>query len=194
MEIEKFVVNSPETKMMGTRGSGMAGVAIRRTATPWTSSARVRAALKGRKRGWEAQGGSQPQHEARPGDYGGESSAKQILHHGGDLGGARSFPSETEKGRGRRDGRGERLGCGRGSNAEAWGKKWWGIMGSGGACGSAKNREREGVVGGEGADRWAPSVGERERGRGWGRPAGLGPKREEGGCGVWAEQAKSEGG
>jgi len=50
--------------------------------------------------------------------------------------------------------------------------------------------EREEVVGGEGADRWTPSVGERE-GEGGGGRWGL-AEREKKGCRVWAEQAKSE--
>ena len=58
------------------------------------------------------------------------------------------------------------------------------IVGSGGAtCGSAVERERERAVGekGEGTDKWASLVGERE-GKGGERPAGPRPRKEKGGA------------
>jgi hypothetical protein len=51
------------------------------------------------------------------------------------------------------------------------------IVGAGaGGFGTERERGREGAVGGDDADQWAPLVGEREREREVGWPVGPGPK------------------
>jgi len=93
------------------------------------------------------------------------------------------LPKRDREG-GRQNGRGERLGCGgvlmprrRG------GREGGGERGSGGEslwfC--RTEREREEAVGGRKGMIGGPDLSAIERGRGWGRPAGLGPEREEGG-------------
>ena len=102
---------------------------------------------------------------------------------------AHCAPRGSRSGRESEIGARRRLGLKRGQKSKARGReKDRGERGP--AVLNRERGEREEAVGGEGADRWTPSVGERE-GEGGGGRLGL-AQREKKGCRVWAEQAKSE--
>ena len=118
-------------------------------------------------------------------------AGRRTVDHGGAPAGYATVHCalrESRSGRESKIGARRRLGLKRGQKGKARGReKDRGERGP--AVLNRERGEREETVGREGDDRWAPSVGERERGRGRGSwPAGPRPRKRRRGRRVWALQ------